>query len=666
MLNHLKEKPEKEDESFLEKVVYHEITYLSYNREDVQSVTVGVFPVKGRYFRQKMQTKDGFFYSTTIKIPVGISFYHLFVNDDFESPVGDAPGVMSPMDPFKRISINLESDIFCPVIFQGDVNYVEGVGFEIKAVSLHETVDKLAIIDEDHVEWPMIKSTQFKYKKFWNVKLNRKVLKRFVIKVETQNSIVYLHKENVYRDTPDFEAAFSFQPKDEIQSIILPNEVGYQVFTDRFNPVEPNLQKVSNEWNSDPDYYSRFGGSIKGVTDKLEYLSELGIGFIYLNPIFKSINSHGYDVIDYMSVNTDFGKESDLTELVEKAHANNIKVILDIPLNHSSTDFFAFKDIEAKQSASAYASWFEIRQFPIRVEDNPGYSCWNGYKEYPQFNFENKDVRKYFKEVSQYWLKHFDIDGWRIDSSSEIPYDFIMEFVEAARELKPHAYIMAENWHDDREVLNYKVNGITNYGLYWNVILPFFTKKIRVRKLAHDIMDHYWKRAIDRHAYSWNFLSNHDLPRFYTLTKDKNNYSLAVALLFALPGIPVLYYGEEIKMEGGQDPDNRKGMQWDKLEDNCGQIEELKYLIKLRKANKSVFAFGDLEVPYVDEKSKVMVVSRKSQEMTVHFLFNFSENKTSVSLNSISDSSHFLDMSDNPLIAKVSLKGQSYSLIKEY
>jgi cyclomaltodextrinase / maltogenic alpha-amylase / neopullulanase len=615
-----------------------EISYLAYNKP-IRKITVGVFPCKGRYFRKEMTSTDGVFFHAYVDVPEGKLFYQLFCDDDFEKPLLDEPEIMSQDDPMKRIYVNQKADIFCPVVFLDNGRYynVDHDEIEVRATTLHGFIDHMDFFSDNNEWFPLDMAFQYKNAKYWfgRIPLN-KVEKNFLLRLISKDKVSFYTSDKSFIKAPSFQRAFSVHPQDVTNRLIetnWANMIGYQIFPDRFarsGATRANSKFLA--WQDMPGHYTYHGGDLAGITEKLTYLKDLKIDFIYANPIFHSRNSHRYDVIDYMKVDPVLGTEDDFRNFVRKAHELGLKVVLDIPINHCSTEFFAFEDLLHAQETSRYVDWFEISRFPVKIEDHPAYSCWNGYKEYPQFNFNNREVIDYFFKVSRYWIEQFDIDGWRLDSSSEIPYDFISDFIDFSRGLKASLLVVGENWHNDLELVEHGANGITNYGLYWDVLIPFFQKNGSVVQLAFNIMDHFYHNSFDHQKHCWNFLSNHDLPRFYSVMSDQRQYFPALSMLFCLPGTPVVYYGEELCMEGGQDPANRKGMEWQKMDENAPVICWIRNLIGIRKKFAQLFIRGNLTIPYVNEERKTLVLARGVGNQKLFFVFNFLDKNISLEL----------------------------------
>ena len=297
---------------------------------------------------------------------------------------------------------------------------------------------------------------------------------------------------------------------------------------------------------------------------------------------------------------------------------------------------------------------------------NPTYSCWSGYKEYPQFNFDNPEVKHYFNEVATYWVEKYKIDGWRVDCSSEIPGDFLQEFMENSRLINPEIICVGENWHDNTNLLEHGADGITNYGFYWDVLVPFFKKQRSLIQFAQQCLDLFYNQSLQQQKFNWNFLSNHDLPRFYSLIEERPFlYRNAWCLLFCIPGIPVIYYGEEIEMNGGQDPENRKFMDWAKVGEG-NSLSLLKHLITIRKDYEDIFSFGDFNVAHLDQRREIIIISRGLKTHRLLFVLNFSSVPNHLIINNISATSTFTNIENGDEVRDyLSIKPNDFQILRE-
>ena len=392
----------------------------------------------------------------------------------------------------------------------------------------------------------------------------------------------------------------------EMPSLDIPDwsagAVMYQIFPDRFANGDPTNDPVGvAPWGSKPGRTQFQGGDLQGVIDHLGHLSWLGVDVIYLNPIFTSPSNHKYDTADYWAVDPAFGGEESLRGLVEAAHGFDMKVILDASFNHVHPRFFAFQDVVANGAQSDYAEWFVVRSFPLtlgvrehlmgprhpmrswlarwtkelglptvplegegRVVE-PSYESWYGVANMPRLDLSNPETRRYVLDVAQYWLTEFDIDGWRMDVARYVDPDFWADFRLACRTVKPDCYLMSEIMGDGSHWLQGdRFDGTMNY-TFRATCLDF---------LATETID--GAEFLDRssrtiHQYAWpvtlssqNLIGSHDTPRFLTEAHgDEWRLLLATVLQLTMPGMPGIYYGDEMELSGGEDPACRAAFPWD-------------------------------------------------------------------------------------------------------
>jgi cyclomaltodextrinase len=383
----------------------------------------------------------------------------------------------------------------------------------------------------------------------------------------------------------------------------------YQIFPDRFArsarlppSVRPGLGTPSNlePWDSPPTRHGFKGGSLTGVTDKLDTLQDLGINAIYFNPVFASTANHRYHTHDYYQVDPMLGGNDALRELLDAAHARGMRVVLDGVFNHASRGFFAFNHTLENGAASPYVDWFHFNgewlgrgrppdAYPHRPrhgqEDSLnwlGYKGWADLPALPKLNTDTPAVRAYLFDVAETWVQ-FGIDGWRLDVPGDIDdVAFWQEFRQRVKAINPDAYIVGEIWHQAQRwlqgdqfdaVMNYPV-GIALLG--WLVGASANREEMRaVTGLAGyqsldaarfadriDTILDWYDPAIS--AVQMNVLDSHDTPRFLTMARgDRTAYKLATLFLMTFVGAPTIYYGDEVGMTGGHDPGCRGAFPWD-------------------------------------------------------------------------------------------------------
>jgi len=390
--------------------------------------------------------------------------------------------------------------------------------------------------------------------------------------------------------------------------------VFYQIFPDRFaasarvpkpGPLEP--------WDSPPTTQGFKGGDLRGIAERLPYLQSLGVNALYLTPVFSSASNHRYHTYDYFQVDPLLGGNEALRELLDEAHGRRMRVILDGVFNHTGRGFWAFHHVLETGAASPYRHWFHFDKTALDAgrpvlaypgahlrsgvgEDEPrigqaapahdgrstlerlGYRAWWDLPALPKLNTDDPAVREHLWAAAEHWIR-FGIDGWRLDVPEEInDPSFWQEFRRRVRAANPEAYLVGEIWRVAPEWLTGdRFDALMNYPLA-EAILSF---------TGAGHLDHAVLRAHDQYgpavrredgptfarrlewvlsalpeevtAVQLNLLDSHDSPRFHTFVGgDRAAYRLAVLLQATLPGAPCVYYGDEIGLEGGNDPDCRR------------------------------------------------------------------------------------------------------------
>lgn len=378
--------------------------------------------------------------------------------------------------------------------------------------------------------------------------------------------------------------------------------VFYQIFPDSFargkapprSPHEPYVPQAHSQylepWDAPPSFQRSKGGNLWGVCDRLDYLQELGITALYLNPVFQSASNHGYHTHDYYQVDPLLGGNKALMTLLEKARDRNIKIILDGVFNHASRGFYYFNDILENGGNSPWLDWFQVEDWPLAPYDGSrpaNYQSWIDYRALPQFNHDNPEVREYLMGVGEYWIAQ-GFDGWRLD----VPFcvtapGFWQEFRDRIKAINPEAYIVGEVWSNCQQWLDgSQFDGVMNY-LFTGPTLAFVAGDRVVRSLV-EAPDYFPYPALDATGYGqaiqqllslypWeiqltqlNLLDSHDTARVRSVVnRDGASVELATLLMLTYPGAPTIYYGTEVGLEGGLDPDCRRSFpkeegQWDR------------------------------------------------------------------------------------------------------
>ena len=401
------------------------------------------------------------------------------------------------------------------------------------------------------------------------------------------------------------------------------NKVVYQIFPSRFAATQPVDKEL---WYKAPiTPMDDLHGNLRGIIEHLDYIKDLGIDVVYLTPIFKSNSCHKYDTIDYYQVDPSFGTTEDLKELVQKSHERGMKVVLDAVYNHTGREFFAFQDILEKGEKSKYLDWYFIDELPPRGEwgEIPNFKCFGYYGGMPKLNLKNPEVEKYITDVACYWIKECDIDGWRLDVGDEISHFFWKNFRKAIKAVKKDMLIIGEIWHYAGDFLEGdEWDTVMNYPFYLNLIDLLADEKINVSQFVQNLG--YLKGRLNKKCYPlmWNLIDSHDTARFLHLCNDnKKKQHLAAAFQLLLPGMPMVYYGDEYAMPGANDPDCRRGMYWDEEYQDKEMYNWYKKLMQIRKAHACIVE-GEMIETITNDDDDTIVMIRKNGEETIAMLFN--------------------------------------------
>ena len=403
------------------------------------------------------------------------------------------------------------------------------------------------------------------------------------------------------------------------------NKVVYQIFPSRFAASQPVDKKL---WYKAPiTPMDDLHGDFRGIIDHLDHIQDLGIDVIYMTPSFKSNSCHKYDTIDYYEIDPSFGTKEELKELVQKAHDRGMKVVMDAVFNHTGKEFFAFKDILEKGEKSKYLDWYYIDELPLKGKwgEIPNFLCFGYYGGMPKLNLKNPEVEKYITDIACYWIRECDIDGWRLDVGDEISHFFWKRFRRAIKAVKKDMLIIGEIWHYAGDFLEGdEWDTVMNYPFYLNLIDLLADEKISVSQFVQNLG--YLKGRLHKKCYPlmWNLIDSHDTARFLHLCKDnKKKQHLAAAFQLLLPGMPMIYYGDEYAMPGANDPDCRRGMYWDEEYQDKEMLEWYKQLLKVRKNHACIVEGEPMEIAARDEEETI-VLTRKNGEETLALIFNCS------------------------------------------
>lgn len=380
--------------------------------------------------------------------------------------------------------------------------------------------------------------------------------------------------------------------------------VAYQIFPDRFYNHLPGHQVLAERQNqliygkySDRPIYVKnevgdvvrwdfFGGTLQGIQEKIPYLLQLGITIVYLNPIFMADSNHRYDTNDYFEIDSLLGTKADFLSLVEALHQSGIRLILDGVFSHvgKNSRYFnqdgRYGELEgaSRNQESDYYPWFTFEHYPDK------YEAWWGIKDLPEVKKENQVFQAMIYEnprsVIHYWSQ-LGVDGWRLDVADELPDAFIQGIRTALRQY-PDKLLIGEVWEDASNKVSYNsrrqyvfgdnLQGVMNYP-FREAILDLLLHRQEVAIICQQVttlIDHYPMQFL---LQSLTNIGTHDTARIYTeLQENKPKLYLAIVLLVILPGVPCLYYGDEVKMTGQADPDNRAFFPWQTMDEELLQF----------------------------------------------------------------------------------------------
>jgi cyclomaltodextrinase len=421
--------------------------------------------------------------------------------------------------------------------------------------------------------------------------------------------------------------------------------VFYQIFPDRVAASERVIKPGPLEpWDAPPSVHGYKGGDLLGIAEHLDDLADLGVTALYLTPIFTSASNHRYHTDDYHSVDPMLGGTPALRELLGAAHARGMRVVLDGVFNHSGRGFLPFHHVAESGSASPYRGWYnldegvlyhgrELRPFPAPHEEAEirhlrdsgvaqgeasrrvlGYEAWWDLPALPKLAVHNPDTREHLLRVAEHWLE-FGIDGWRLDVAEEIGGDFWEEFRVRCRAVNPDAYLVAEIWTPRPDWLDGRhFDALMNYPLAEAIM--GFAAGSRLDRRVIDEHIQYRQSLVSRDGPSFaaelerllglyapevtavmlNLLGSHDAPRIRTVCgADVDSVRMATLIQMTLPGAPCIYYGDEIGMEGHQDPDNRRAFPWDRSTWDGGLRDLTRALVGLRRRHR-VLRDGDFRL----------------------------------------------------------------------
>ena len=433
---------------------------------------------------------------------------------------------------------------------------------------------------------------------YYIIKMKLKDLRfAYVFKITTYDDSVYYYSESgvttKYDVTKGFYDFFQVSYIND-NDLVLPSEkirnrVFYQIFVDRFFKSKDNdNERINLDWGNLVNRYTIAGGNLKGINEKIDYLTDLGINALYLTPIFESDSNHKYNIKDYYKIAKDFGNEEDLTLLVNKLHDKDILIFLDGVFNHISYDNEIFQDVIKNGNKSKYFNWFFIHGDNLDLKKN-NYERFADDLGMPRLNLNQNEVQEYVIDVCLYYVKKYHIDGLRLDVSDEIPHYFWIRLKRELKRVNKDFILIGENWHNASSFLNsgYEFDSIMNYCITKELLNFVAWRKYSPLDFKNHIISDLMRYKTNINYNMFNLLSSHDIYRFINeCNKDVDRFLLGYAFIFMHIGSPCVYYGDEIGLEGNFDPDNRRCFIWDEDKWNKKIRNTIKDLIKFHKDSK--------------------------------------------------------------------------------
>ncbi|MCL2003087.1 MAG: glycoside hydrolase family 13 protein [Oscillospiraceae bacterium] len=377
----------------------------------------------------------------------------------------------------------------------------------------------------------------------------------------------------------------------------------YNIFPDSFATGRRAISRkpAEKEWNGEVTR-GKHGGTIRGVTENADYLLELGVNCIYINPLFAAGEYHKYDLLDYYHVDPCFGTDADFAEMTETLHKNGIRVMIDGVFNHCGWRFFAFDDVVRNGKSSKYADWFYRLEYPVIRPDNgddiPGYECFAYERLMPKLDTANPEVAAYFCDVCRHWLREYKIDGWRLDVVDETNNAFWRAFRSAALEVNPDAFLIGEIWVNANHWLDGSMfHSAMNYD-FRKHCRDFFAKGAIGAEMFSARVTNMLTRYRKNLTYTQlNLLDSHDVSRFLSLCGgDTRRLKLALLFQMCFVGVPCVYYGDEQGLQGLLEEEYRQPMRWD----GDGELFAFyQWAIRLRRDNPALTR-GDFKTVCAD------------------------------------------------------------------
>ncbi|GAB4213075.1 MAG: maltodextrin glucosidase [Roseiflexaceae bacterium] len=506
--------------------------------------------------------------------------------------------------------------------------------------------------DGEQTFTPLRRSSADALCQWWEVELPLAVPRtgyRFLIKTDTGNW--WLTAAGLMRHTPTDATDFKIVPAAQEPGWVR-DAVFYQIFPDRFADGDPSNNVADGEylcygkpvvarrWGELPLQSQGgrefFGGDLQGIAQRLDYLQDLGVTALYLTPIFTSPSSHKYDVADYEQVDPHFGGEAALAELRRALDARGMRLMLDVVPNHCGSMHRWFREAQADPN-SPWTEFFIFRKHPDQYEG------WLGVPTLPKLNYRSQLLRETMyagpDAIMRRWLRPpYRIDAWRIDvanmlarhGESQLGHKVGRGIRRAVKSEAVEVYLLGENFFDGTPhlqgdeldaTMNYRgftlpllhwLSGRDSYGSSpWGDPQPLPTEALAAQWRAF-MAGIPWQIVMQQ----FNLLGSHDTPRVLTVLGDVARVRLAMTLLFTYPGVPCVYYGDEIGLPGGPDPDCRRTMPWDEAAWNHELRAHVQRLAQLRRSAPAL-RWGGFQLLYAQDEALAFLRDAPEQRLIV-------------------------------------------------
>lgn len=413
---------------------------------------------------------------------------------------------------------------------------------------------------------------------------------QYYFEITSGNERLYLYDDGIHADEDCLNGSivqyFKFAWLNPSDVCVVPewaeDTVWYQIFPDRYRRVESGETGTFKpiEWGKEDTarFDSFYGGNLRGISEKLEYIKGLGITGLYLTPIMCSDTNHRYNVHDYTLVDPQLGSNADLKELIDNAHAMGLRIMLDAVFNHCGTRFFAWQDVVKHGKTSKYYDWFFINSddfASIKGNTKDGRYFSFAFSAYmPKLNTNNPEVMDYMINVCKSWVA-LGVDGIRFDVGNEISHTFLKKLRIELKSIKSDLFLLGEIWHRSLPwLLGDEYDSIMNFQFMESVNNFMIDKHATARDLMYSFNETYNNYYRQINGVLFNMLDNHDVVRTVTRCGSIDGMLQELVLLMTMRGSPCIYYGTEIGLEGeiGQSH-NRRCMKWRDIDD--GKFNDL-------------------------------------------------------------------------------------------